>query len=135
MEKKNKPDHIVWSEEKGYYSKELTYGSNISAPAIKLDDVVGWRSREASSANKYFNAKYEELKAEMENLINEYNWNDFVFNQVEYTFQPIIGETYFVYSRENNSYFLSLIEPTFFKKYNFVSSTKIESNGKWIKIN
>lgn len=134
MEKKNKPDHIVWSEEKGYYSKELTYGSNISAPAIKLDDVKGWRTREANSANKYFNAKYEELKAEMEKLVIEYNWNDFIFNQVEYSFQPIIGETYFVYSRENNSYFLSLVEPAFFKKCNFVSSTRLESNGKWVKI-
>jgi hypothetical protein len=134
MKNRDIPDHIVWSEEKGYYSKELTYGSNISAPAIKLDDVKGWRAREASSANKYFNAKFEELKGEMEKLFTEYNWNDFIFKQVEYSFQPIVGEIYFVYSRENNTYFLSLIEPDFFKKNNFLSRTRLESNGKWVKI-
>jgi len=90
MKNRDIPDHIVWSEEKGYYSKELTYGSNISAPAIKLDDVKGWRVREVSSANKYFNAKFEELKGEMEKLFSEYNWNDFIFKQVEYSFQPIV---------------------------------------------
>jgi len=35
------PDLVVYSEEKGFYSKELTYGSNVGAPAIKLEDVSG----------------------------------------------------------------------------------------------
>ena len=38
-DEKKKPDLVVWNEEKGYYAKELTYGRNIGAPAIKLDDV------------------------------------------------------------------------------------------------
>ena len=43
--KKKKPDLVVWDEEKGYYSKELSYGSNVGAPAIKLEDVGGWKNR------------------------------------------------------------------------------------------
>ena len=56
MEKK-KPDIIVWSEERGYYTKELTYGSNVGAPVIKVDDVIGWRQREVSNVNNLFSAK------------------------------------------------------------------------------
>ena len=29
---KKKPDLVVWDEEKGYYQRELTYGSNHGAP-------------------------------------------------------------------------------------------------------
>jgi len=38
-----KPDIVVWSEEKGYYAKELIYGTNLGAPVITVDDVKGWR--------------------------------------------------------------------------------------------
>jgi hypothetical protein len=59
-----KPDLVVWSEERGYYSKELTYGSSTSAPAIRLEDVGGWKQIQAQNANKIFTKKYEEIKNE-----------------------------------------------------------------------
>jgi hypothetical protein len=52
-----KPDLVVWDENKGYYSKELTYGTNVGAPAIKLEDVTGWKSNQANEANKQFKTK------------------------------------------------------------------------------
>ena len=65
---KKKPDLVVWSEEKGYYSKELIYGSNIGAPAIQLEDVGGWKQIQAQNANKIFTKKYEEIKDEFKKL-------------------------------------------------------------------
>ena len=58
---KKKPDLVVWDEERGYYSKELTYGSNIGAPSIHLEDVGGWKQMQAQKANKVFTKKYNEL--------------------------------------------------------------------------
>ncbi len=46
MEKEKKPDIVVWDEEKGYYAKNLPYASDLGAPAIKVDDVKGWRQRQ-----------------------------------------------------------------------------------------
>mgnify|MGYP000598406580 CR=1 FL=1 len=46
--KNSKPDLVVWDEEKGYYQKELTYGSNVGAPAIKMEDVGGWKQTQAN---------------------------------------------------------------------------------------
>lgn len=128
-----KPDIVVWSEERGYYAKELTYGSNLGAPAIKLDNVIGWREREVSIVNQQFKTKYEELKKSYENLIDEYNWNNLLYNSVDYNFQPIIGQTYFLYERDNGTLFLSLIDPSSWGK-KYIGSFTLDSSNKWVKV-
>lgn len=128
-----KPDIIVWSEEKGYYAKELTYGSDLGAPIIKLEDVKGWRQREVTNVNQQFLTRYEELKKEVEKLFEEYNWNNFIYNNTEYSFLPMIGETYFLYKREDETFFLSLIPPNQWKK-EYIGSFKLDSSNKWVKV-
>jgi hypothetical protein len=127
-----KPDIVVWSEERGYYAKELTYGSNLGAPAIKIDDVKGWRQREVSNVNHHFETKYNELKEAAEKLFEEYNWNELIYNHADYSFLPVIGHIYFLYKRDNNSFFLSLIEPNQWKK-EYVGKFKLDSSNKWVK--
>jgi len=129
---KKKPDLVVWSEEKGYYSKELTYGSNIGAPVIQLDDVGGWKRIQAQNANKIFTKKYEEIKDEFKRLVDEVSWNEFVYSAT-YNFLPVIGETYYLYEKNDGSPFLSLIAPTEWNM-KFIGSTRLESNNKWIKL-
>lgn len=134
MKAKKKPDLVVWDEEKGYYARELTYGSNHGAPVIKTNDVSTWRQSKVNEVNTQFKAKYEELKAEAEKLINEYNWNELIYSKVQYTFQPIVGKTYHLYTRKDESIFLSLIEPGSWSM-NYIASFKLDSSNKWIKIN
>jgi len=130
--KKKKPDLVVWSDEKGYYSKELTYASNVGAPAIRLEDVGGWKQMQAQNANKIFTKKYEEIKDEFKKLVDEVSWNEFVYSAT-YNFVPVIGETYYLYERDNGTIFLSLIEPN---EWNMkcLGATRLESNNKWLKI-
>jgi hypothetical protein len=132
MDKKKKPDLVVWSEERGYYQGQLTYGSNLGAPAIKLEDVDGWKQNQASEVNKHFNTKYEELKNEFNKMLEEVYWNDIIY-QSQYNFTPIVGETYHLYKRSNETTFLSIIEPN---SWNFehVGSFKLDSNKKWTKL-
>jgi len=130
---KKVPDNIVWSEKKGFFAKELAYGSDLGAPAIKLDDVLGWRTREATNVNNLFSAKYNEIKAEIDKLIDDYNWNELIYNHVEYSFIPVIGQTYYLYSRENQSLFLSLIEPNQWNKKH-IGSFRLDSSNKWNKL-
>ncbi len=126
-----KPDLIVWDEERGYYSKELTYGSNVGAPAIKVDDVKGWKSNQAKEVNKQFKSKYEELKAEFQKLVDEVNWNELVYSS-QYSFIPVIGEEYHLYVGKNENLFLSLISPNEWNQQH-VGSFKLDSTQKWIK--
>jgi hypothetical protein len=132
MAKKKKPDLVVWDEEKGYYAKELTYGSNIGAPSIILDDVGGWKRIQAQNANKIFTKKYEEIKDEFKKLVDEVSWNEFVYSAT-YNFLPVIGETYFLYEKNDGSVFLSLIAPDEWNM-KFLGATRLESNNKWIKL-
>jgi hypothetical protein len=128
--KKKKPDLVAWDEERGYYSRELTYGSNNSAPAIKLEDIAGWKQIQAHKANKIFTKKYDELKEDFKQLINEVQWNELVYSS-KYNFIPIIGETYYLYEKADGNLFLSPIAPNEWNM-KFIGATKLDSNNKWI---
>ena len=130
--KKKKPDLVAWDEERGYYSRELTYGSNNGAPAIKLEDVGGWKQTQAQRANKVFNSKYDEIKEEFVNLIDEVKWNEFVYSAT-YNFIPVMGETYYVYEKKDGTTFLSLIAPNEWPM-KCLGATRLDSNNKWIKL-
>jgi hypothetical protein len=130
--KKKKPDLVVWDEQRGYYPRELTYGSNNGAPAIRLEDVGGWKQIQAQNANKIFTKKYEEIKDEFKKLVDEVSWNEFVYS-VTYNFIPVIGETYYLYEKNDGSPFLSLIAPDEWNM-KFIGATRLESNNKWIKL-
>jgi hypothetical protein len=129
---KKKPDLVVWDDKKGYYAKELTYGSNIGAPSIHLEDIGGWKQIQAQNANKIFTKKYEEIKDEFKKLVDEVSWNEFVYSAT-YNFLPVIGETYYLYEKNDGSVFLSLIAPSEWKM-KFLGATRLESNNKWIKL-
>jgi hypothetical protein len=129
---KKKPDLVVWDEERGYYPRELVYGSNNGAPAIKLEDVGGWKQIQAQNANKIFTKKYEEIKDEFKKLVDEVSWNEFVYSAT-YNFLPVIGETYYLYEKNDGSPFLSLIAPDEWNM-KFIGATRLESNNKWIKL-
>ena len=108
---KKKPDNIVHTEEDGYNASILPYGSNASAPAIKLEDISPHGNHwSANKVNKQFSAKFNQLKEEYNQLVEEYKWNDLVY-KANFSFEPIIGETYHLYTGKDGSPFLSLIGP------------------------
>ena len=127
-----KPELVVWSEERGYYAGQLTYGSNLGAPAIKLDDVKGWKQNQVSQVNSHFNAKFDELKNQFNQILEEVYWNERVYES-EYSFIPVIGDVYHLYKRENNTTFLSMISPESWNKEH-IGSFRLDSNKKWNKI-
>ena len=126
------PDLVVYDEEKGYYQKELTYGSNVGAPAIKMEDVGGWKQTQANIANKQFKTKYDELKEEFQKLIDEVNWNDLVYSS-KYSFIPVMGETYHLYIKNDDTTFLSPISPDQWRQKH-IGSFRLDSTQKWIKV-
>jgi hypothetical protein len=132
MSKDKKPDLVVWSEEKGYYAKTLTYGTDLGAPIIKLDNVGGWKQAQVDKINKIFTKKFDEIKDEFKHLLDEVNWNELVYS-ASYNFIPVIGETYYLYEKNDGSIFLSLISPSEWNM-KFLGSTILDSSNKWVKI-
>ena len=97
-----------------------------------MDNVVDWKNIGIRNVNREFESKFNELKAEYEKLMQEYEWNEILYN-AKYSFEPIIGETYHLYLAKDGSNFLSLIHPDFWNKEH-IGSFKLNSNKKWIHI-
>lgn len=123
---KKKPDQVV--DNPGI----LPYTTNIGAPAIRKDDVDLWKQRGVTKVNHQFKTRFEELKKQYEQLVDEFEWNNLVYN-AKYSFEPIIGETYHLYYKGDEP-FLSLIGPNEWNKP-YIGSFILDSNNKWIKFN
>ena len=131
--KKDKPDNVVFSEEQGYNASLLPYSTSVGAPVIQVDDLVSWKSRGIHNVNKEFENKFNELKLQYQKLMEEYEWNDLVYN-AKFSFEPVIGEIYHLYNGNDGTNFLSLISPQEWNKEH-IATFKLNSDKKWILLN
>ncbi len=130
--KKERPDLVVYSDEKGYNASSLNYATSVGAPVIKMDNVVAWKSRGIQNVNKEFESKFNELKQEYNKLIEEFQWNELVYN-AKFSFEPVVGEIYHMYIGDDYIHFLSLIAPNEWNK-EYIATFKLNSDKKWILI-
>lgn len=121
---KKKPDQVV--DNPGI----MPYTTNVGAPAIRKEDIELWKQRAVVKVNHQLKTRFDELKKQYEQLVDEAYWNDLVYN-AKYSFEPIIGETYHLYYK-NDEPFLSLISPDEWDKP-FIGSFTLDTNNKWIK--
>jgi hypothetical protein len=110
----------------------LPYGSNVGAPAIKVENINSWKSTNVHKVNKIYQDKFKELQDEYNEMMEEFFWNDLIYSS-EFNFKPVVGETYHLYKKNDGKFFLSLIEPSQWK-LKFVGSFKFNNENKWIKI-
>ena len=110
----------------------LPYGSNVGAPPIKVDNIESWKNSKVIKVNKEFNNRYESLKKQYDELLEEFKWNEIVYNS-KFNFEPVVGETYHLYYGQNGSTFLSLIEPNQWSREHIGSFT-LNYDNKWIKL-
>ncbi|WP_431244410.1 DUF2452 domain-containing protein [Flavobacterium sp. P21] len=105
---KDKPDNVVFSNEHGYNASLLPYGTSVGAPVIQAVDLAGWKNIGISKVNKEFESRFNELKVQYQNLIDEFQWNELLYN-ARFSFEPIVGEIYHLYKDADGFNFLSLI--------------------------
>lgn len=111
MAENKKPDNVVFNTENQKYDAALkSYATNVGAPVIKTTDTLAWKNRSINKVNHKVHAKFLELKAEYEKMMEEFEYNNLIFS-AKFSFEPIIGETYHLYKRENGESFLSIIAP------------------------
>jgi hypothetical protein len=68
---------------------------------------------------------------EYKKLQEELEWNKIVYSS-SYSFQPIPGERYYLYIRENGETFLSIIDPSEWNKTH-IGTFILDSDNKWKK--
>lgn len=127
-----KPDQVVYSETQGYDAHLKTYATNLGAPVIRTDDVVAWKQRGINNVNKEFEHKFNVLKQQYENLMQEFEWNELIYN-AKFSFEPILGEIYHLYRDEKGFNFLSLISPLEWNKEH-LGTFQLNSDKKWVAL-
>jgi len=127
------PDNVAWDDqEKRWVANILPYASNVGAPVIKPENIDSWRKQGVTKVNHHLETKFLELKEEYNKLVEEFKWNDLVYN-AKFNFEPIIGETYYLYPGDNKENFLSLISPNEWDK-ECLGSFYLDTEQKWVKI-
>ena len=81
MTSPKKPDNVVFNAETQKYDAALKpYATSLGAPVIIPTDTVAWKNRSINKINHKVTAKFLELKAEYENMIQEFEYNKLIFN-------------------------------------------------------
>jgi hypothetical protein len=133
MSEEKKPDQVVYNTETKRYDASIKpYATSVGAPVITPTDSIAWKNRSITKINHKVEAKYLELKAEYEKMIQEFEYNKLIFD-AKFTFEPVIGEVYHLYKRENGESFLSIIAP---EQCNFnpLGSFYLNADQTWEKI-
>ena len=133
MAEDKKPDNVVFNTETQKYDASLKpYATSVGAPVIRTKDSIAWKNRSINKINHKVEAKYLELKAEYDKMIQEFEYNKLIFD-AKFTFEPIIGKEYHLYKRENGESFLSIIAPEQCN-FNALGSFYLNSDQVWEKI-
>ena len=133
MKNEKKPDQVVYNTETNRYDAALKpYATDVSAPVITTTDSLAWKNRNINKVNKHVQAKYNELKAAYDQMMQQYEYNTLVYDAA-FSFEPVVGDNYHLYLRENNSTFLSIIAPEECS-FNHIGSFYLDADGLWHKI-
>lgn len=133
MTQKKKPDNVVFNTETQKYDASLKpYATNVGAPVITNTDTVAWKNRSINKLNHKLETRYQEIKKQYDKLIQEFEYNKLIYN-AKFTFEPIIGDVYHLYKRENEETFLSVIAPNQCN-FNSLGSFRLNSDQIWEKV-
>ena len=128
--KEKKPDQVVFDEETQKYSASLTpYATNLGAPAIIPDDVTSWKNSNISKVNHQFKSQFDDLKAQYDTMMQQFEYNNLIYS-AKFSFEPVLGENYHLYRKENGNVWLSLISPNECK-WDFVGTFRLNSDKMW----
>lgn len=128
-----KPDLVVFDEDTQQYDAAIKpYGTSSSSPVIKPLNTATWRNDGVDRVNKQFKSKFDELKKEYEAMMEQFEYNDLIYN-AKFNFEPTLGEVYYLYNDKKEEPFLSIIQPDQCN-FNYLGSFRLNSQKMWEKI-
>jgi len=133
MKKKERPDNVVYNELTQSYDPSLKpYPTDLGAPMITVPDTDRWKNKVAHKINKKVKAQYAELKKNYERMLKEIEYNQLIFD-AKFSFEPIVGEVYHLYEKEDGSHFLSIIAPDQCR-FLFIGSFYLNAEMMWERL-
>ena len=133
MAETKKPDNVVFNAETQKYDAAIKpYATSVGAPVIRMNDTIAWKNRSISKVNQKVKAKYLQLKAEYEKMMDEFEYNSLIFS-AKFNFEPIVGDVYHLYKRDNDETFLSIIAPDECS-FNSIGSFYLNADQIWERV-
>lgn len=130
--KSKKPGQIVWDEEQGeYIARLLPYAAQASGPVIKIPNIDSFKQKGVEKVSKQLQTELEELQSKIKDFVKSASDTQKVYT-AKFKFEPLVGETYFLYEGEGEDY-LSLISPDQWEK-KFLGAFRLSSEYKWERI-
>jgi hypothetical protein len=116
------------------FTSGLDYGVVPGAPAsISREDIATWKARVSPDVAHYFVERYEELQREYQLLVDSYELNRLVYNS-QINFEPILGQTYYLYEKSSTHRFLSLISPHHTFWSGFLCAVRLTTSYTWERV-
>ncbi len=110
----------------------IPYAHHVGSALIKPDNTDGFKSKGIARVNREMSDRMQKIKEEYEKIMEELNWNDIIYNS-QMGFEPLIGEEYYLYERDNGEKYLSLINPDSWNKKH-IGTFRLNSDYKWEKL-
>lgn len=88
----------------------IPYPVSTLSPPIVPNDLTNFKTTGISRVEKELRLKLENIKTEYIETINHYNWNKLVYSS-DYSFEPVVGNIYYLYRRTDGTFTLSMISP------------------------
>ena len=130
--KSKKPDQVVWDDDQEkYIARLLPYAAKTSGPVIKIPNVDAFKQKGVEKVSKQLQTELEELQNKIKDFVKSANDTQKVY-AAKFKFEPLVGETYFLYEGKNERY-LSLISPDQWNK-KFLGAFRLSSEYKWERI-
>ena len=130
--KSKKPDQVVWDDDQEkYIARLLPFAAQTSGPVIKIPNVDAFKQKGVEKVSKQLQTELEELQNKIKDFVKSANDTQKVYS-AKFKFEPLVGETYFLYEGKKDRY-LSLISPDQWNK-KFVGAFRLSSEYKWERI-
>lgn len=133
MKSPKKPDGVAWNEEsQEYISKLLPYATSTSGPVIQIPNVDAFKKKGVDKVSKQFQAELEDLQNSIKKFVTLASDTQKVYS-AKFKFEPIVGESYHLYTNDAGENFLSLIAPENWNKEH-LGTFRLNGEYKWERV-
>lgn len=115
-----------------YNTKILPFASNLGGAVIAVPNADAIKKKGLNRASNHLKSELIEIQKKINNFIDDANNTQKVYS-AKFKFEPIVGETYFLYEGAGENY-LSILAPENWGK-KFIGAFRLNSDYKWEKIN
>ena len=110
----------------------MSYPHHVAAPKIEPVDLTLFNQLQAHKVSKSLQKRTDEIAHLIRQLQEDYVLNLELYSATR-SFEPVMGECYHLYEKEDGTHFLSLISPREWNKKYLYSGT-LNSDGTWSKV-